>query len=978
MGNSYISVPHSLSLSNRKMDTSPGNASSSSSSASVPPADSAVAGERTSNSSSAAEHSGLTFEHLYYGSEPIHGASVGGAVQIKLPSSAYRYDRVPSNVSIVDGHLATISPPPETFVNTPDIQTGISRESKFPHSSSRSPLSRVPAAPHESAEEHTRASWDKIRQLLVDAAARSRSPSLLAQLPRVAETLSVLGISPEAVVAAGRGRSGSLPGSPQGGAAQAFETALTADRVHIARHKIMETEIEAVVLLLSTTSPFHYLPERDIRSLARHCLREVYEEGDIIQVTPVSWDGKTGSDAYCSVDGGCRFCIVESGSVIVCLRTDTLEKRLMQGQSLSRTHRRVQLMHLQEDMSAGLVRFVTLLDQNVAFGEAEMLLGESVAEFIAAKPRVTLICLPEDRFIHVVRSNAAVRTTLASNLRINQNIFDDVIKFRKLCGRAVHEGIVDLDNAVELFKRIKPCIHRFGDSSKIDVSAWAYALNRLPANILNTYVYFASRSLNSHIASVAKVAKLVETKARRRTCFEVRPGNSVILVRDVETDLVDFVSCLAVHIIESIKLRKRLSDPRWIQLLHAVEVVDESEILAKLPLDSETVAGLSDLFRGRVVKCIADIVAHHENYRIPVEIPHATDMNIATSELWSLSLKEAVLHSMNLHELDELDEVHLISSNMHSIVNCLSPFIRQQRERILSWGRTSCGMFFDEVTQGVLSETDLLYVLASRYASVDPAFAAEKLAVEEANGMFTMTRTEFTGIQVNLVDLGRVLNSGITMLDPLLKWPEAVLNAGAISLAGRKVLIVNIDYCFGAQALDIMSALVRLFGRKIRSASVVGKAGGIEGERGDISVATELIMHGTDELLRFPRTFLDVSYLKTITQRTVRIGRMLTVYGTLMQNDPCLLYYRNLWQCIGLEMEGFFYSRALSDARLVGLVEEIPVSFVYYTSDVPMEKGASLSRQLSPAEGVPPLYAISRCVLMAVLDAVSKGLPAQS
>ena len=40
-------------------------------------------------------------------------------------------------------------------------------------------------------------------------------------------------------------------------------------------------------------------------------------------------------------------------------------------------------------------------------------------------------------------------------------------------------------------------------------------------------------------------------------------------------------------------------------------------------------------------------------------------------------------------------------------------------------------------------------------------------------------------------------------------------------------------------------------------------------------------------------------------------GVVLTVLGTLMQNRELLHYYKNLWACIGLEMEGSYYARQI-------------------------------------------------------------------
>ena len=74
-----------------------------------------------------------------------------------------------------------------------------------------------------------------------------------------------------------------------------------------------------------------------------------------------------------------------------------------------------------------------------------------------------------------------------------------------------------------------------------------------------------------------------------------------------------------------------------------------------------------------------------------------------------------------------------------------------------------------------------------------------------------------------------------------------------------------------------------------------------------------------------------------------------------------LQFYRRIWGCIGLEMEGFHYYRQVVESQQLGVVpESVLLRCAYYVSDLPMDAGASLSARMASAEGVPPLYAITR------------------
>jgi hypothetical protein len=81
-----------------------------------------------------------------------------------------------------------------------------------------------------------------------------------------------------------------------------------------------------------------------------------------------------------------------------------------------------------------------------------------------------------------------------------------------------------------------------------------------------------------------------------------------------------------------------------------------------------------------------------------------------------------------------------------------------------------------------------------------------------------------------------------------------------------------------------------------------------------------------------------------------------------------LNFYKSLWGCVGLEMEGIYYHWAIAEALQLGVLRKgVSTRFLYYVSDLPLQPGASLSERLSPQEGIPPLYAITREILSRIL-----------
>ena len=148
----------------------------------------------------------------------------------------------------------------------------------------------------------------------------------------------------------------------------------------------------------------------------------------------------------------------------------------------------------------------------------------------------------------------------------------------------------------------------------------------------------------------------------------------------------------------------------------------------------------------------------------------------------------------------------------------------------------------------------------------------------------------------------------------------------------------------------------------------MGKAGALTGSRGDILHAHSVLMERSDDIYSINNQGIDPKRLSKESGRLVHQGAVLTVQGTLLQNKTLLTYYKNFWHCIGLEMEGSFYARQIQRAQALGLIpQKTALRFLYFVSDLPLEEGENLSKDLSPHEFISPLYAITRTFLTQIL-----------
>ena len=249
-----------------------------------------------------------------------------------------------------------------------------------------------------------------------------------------------------------------------------------------------------------------------------------------------------------------------------------------------------------------------------------------------------------------------------------------------------------------------------------------------------------------------------------------------------------------------------------------------------------------------------------------------------------------------------------------------------------------------------------MYAVSRDFVSAHPEYAAKPQA-ESDWGVRRLKETVSTGIEVQLIDArrlaGHVLDPG---LGPLLE-----------GLRPRtRPLLINIDYAFGEQAEEIIRNLILLFGRRLASINVLGKAGSLVGKRGDILVPTGFVEQASDRFYPFS-SCVSCDYdglAELVPDRTVHHGRLLTVSGTLLQNRQMLHFYRHIWDCIGLEMEGTCYYRQILESQQLEVIpEDLQLRFLYYVSDLPLDNEADLASRLAASEGVPPLYGITRQII---------------
>ncbi len=303
---------------------------------------------------------------------------------------------------------------------------------------------------------------------------------------------------------------------------------------------------------------------------------------------------------------------------------------------------------------------------------------------------------------------------------------------------------------------------------------------------------------------------------------------------------------------------------------------------------------------------------------------------------WARSLAERLVEE-ELHTR----AIHILSANLHSIRNIL-------------FGRGAIEESGRQVPDDLSAMVHLI-----REHDIDIAGYAERF------GFIEHKDSSGSNIDVQIIDAGK--------LEEHCFHPD--LNIDIAQVQRDRPVIVVLDYAFGTQAYEIMDELLSpttVAGRgvslRIKSISIMGKAGILPGQKGDIMLATAHVMEGT------PHNYIvnnDLTPEDFAGQVNVFSGPLVTVLGTSLQNRDVLERFHNSsWKAVGLEMEGGHYQRAINAAIIQGHIpRDMKIRYAYYASDNPLISGQTLASGPMGAEGVTPTYLISKVILEKILAA---------
>lgn len=507
------------------------------------------------------------------------------------------------------------------------------------------------------------------------------------------------------------------------------------------------------------------------------------------------------------------------------------------------------------------------------------------------------------------------------------------------------------------------------DEERVELNGLHYVFNRLPKGIEECrFIKLITREgyENSNFEPII-------APARRRSAYRIDDNEMYIEMTRGRSDIYDILTHLTFLYAEANKIHENSMDNKgrpkreW-ELLEEIVVQEQTEKDFKLETAYTYLSTLLGRTYDEVVEACKRFAGHdnvnslfHITYWLgrlaKLEYDEDEDREITFSsslrdntghhyfgEMWATNIKAVLLE----HKLIERP-IHIISANLHSVANSI---------------------FGGAALAGKLKKHKGLFEYARAMSQADYKHLRPLVFdVARKNGLIEIADKSGTNLGVQLFDTAK--------FDPKLVAPE--LNFQPTKNPDQAPVMLVMDYAFGEQAYESMDELLRpyhdpktgrVYDMPVESINIMGKAGILDGRKGDIMVPDAHIFEGTADNYPFKNDFTAADFEGE--GLGIFEGPMVTVLGTSLQNIPILDYFlTSSWKAAGLEMEGAHYQKAIQAATHIrrSVNPELKVRYAYYASDNPLVTGHTLASGSLGADGVRPTYLITVRMLERVFGA---------
>ena len=536
------------------------------------------------------------------------------------------------------------------------------------------------------------------------------------------------------------------------------------------------------------------------------------------------------------------------------------------------------------------------------------------------------------------------------------------ITMRHLFNRGFYKPMgISGETLREALLSLRPEIYGSIAEEKVELNGLLYVIERLPVGIEQCrYINLTSDEgyANSHF-------KAIVPPKRRRNCYRIDEEQMNIEITRGRSDIYDILTHLTFIFIESHKIKDRVLIDDEGSVSRDWQKLEQFALQTKKLTAVEREIAMSHMSNvlGRSFAEVQDIYDGFATTEAPerflqivywlgkIAIEEIVDNNKRTitfspilrerlghhiyGEIWANNIKE----TLSANDLLERP-IHIISANMHSVMNSVfAPAVLAAKYK----GKEAFQIYED----------------LSSSQHKDLRKKVEDVALQ--HGMISLPDTSGTNIDVQIFDTAKF------------DWKKT---AFPYATNKDKPVLIVMDYAFGEQAYETIDELLKPYKVEktktllnVESVSIMGKAGILEGGKGDIMIPNAHVNEGTADNYPFENELTKEMF--DGNGIPVFAGPMITVLGTSLQNRDLLkFFHESTWEAIGLEMEGSYYQKAIQSASRIrkSINPNVKVRYAYYASDNPLETGSTLASGGLGTTGVKPTYLITIKILEQIFN----------
>ena len=538
------------------------------------------------------------------------------------------------------------------------------------------------------------------------------------------------------------------------------------------------------------------------------------------------------------------------------------------------------------------------------------------------------------------------------------------ITMRHLFNRGFYKPMgISGDTLREALLALRPEIYGSIAEEKVELNGLLYVIERLPAGIEQCrYINLTSDEgySKSHFTAIVP-------PKRRRNCYRIDEEQMNVEITRGRSDIYDILTHLTFIFIESHKIKNRvLLDEDSNEVTRDWKKLEQAA-LKTIPLtqvEKEKAISHTANVLGRTFAEVVQIYAAFGTAKNPdrflqviywlgkLAIEEVLDNNKRTitfspilrerlghhiyGEIWANAIKQTLQNNALLTR-----PIHVISANMHSVMN--SVFATSVLKNKFK-GQPDFNIYEELSKSGADAIRDKVTDFALK------------------NGMISLPDQSGTNIDVQIFDTEKIDFKQTS-------FPTA-------TFSDQKPVIIVMDYAFGEQAYETIDELLKPYKTdkgqvfvNVESVSVMGKAGILQGGKGDIMIPNAHINEGTADNYHFENEL--TAKMFSGNDIPVFAGPMVTVLGTSLQNRDLLkFFHESTWGAIGLEMEGAYYQKAIQSASKIrkSINPNVKVRYAYYASDNPLKTGSTLASGGLGTTGVKPTYLITIKILEQIFN----------